>query len=537
MKKRVLSLLLTLALCAGLAVPALADTVDSVWNGDFSVLFTVTTNFYSEWGLYDDQYYIMTITGYSGSDTDIVLPTVDQDGDAIVAVNDSAFQGKTNLTSVVIPDGFSSLGRMVFSGCTSLKSVTMSDSVLKMASGVFNDCPNLTSVTLSNSLTEIPQGTFSACDRLPSVVIPEGVTSIGNSAFWGCSSLTSINIPASVTSIDYGAFMDCEKLTDVYYGGTAAQWTAISINNNQNYNDALLNATIHYSSAPSTQPEPVEPETPAGFTDVPAGMYYAEPVAWAVEQNITTGTTATTFSPEESCTRGQIITFLWRAAGSPQPTGENPFEDVAEGAYYAAATAWAAEQGMAEGTAFDPEAPCTREMAVEFMWKYAGSPDAAEAGFEDVTSDAVNWALEAGVTTGTSDTAFSPDTTCTRGQIVTFLWRAAGSPQPTGENPFEDVAEGAYYAAATAWAAEQGMAEGTAFDPEAPCTREMAVEFMWKYAGSPDAAEAGFEDVTSDAVNWALEAGVTTGTSDTAFSPDTTCTRGQIVTFLWRAFA
>lgn len=97
--------------------------------------------------------------------------------------------------------------------------------------------------------------------------------------------------------------------------------------------------------------------------------------------------------------------------------------------------------------------------------------------------------------------------------------------------------EDAYYAKATAWAAEQGMEEGAAFSPDAPCTRLMAVEFMWKYAGSPEAPKATFTDVASDAVNWAVKQGVTNGTSATTFSPEQTCTRGQIVTFLYRGFA
>lgn len=118
-----------------------------------------------------------------------------------------------------------------------------------------------------------------------------------------------------------------------------------------------------------------------------------------------------------------------------------------------------------------------------------------------------------------------------------FLVAAAGSPEPQNVSAFSDVAADTYYAKATAWAAENGMAEGGTFEPESPCTRLMAVEFMWKQAGSPSAAQAGFADVSSDAVNWALEQGVTSGTSDTAFSPDDTCTRGQIVTFLYRAFA
>ena len=164
-----------------------------------------------------------------------------------------------------------------------------------------------------------------------------------------------------------------------------------------------------------------EPGSP--FDDVRSSQYFYQPVKWAVADGITTGTGATTFSPDQTCTRGQIITFLWRAAGSPEPENAIPFSDVKEDAYYAKATAWAAEQGMEEGAAFSPDAPCTRLMAVEFMWKYADSPEAPKATFTDVASDAVNWAVKQGVTNGTSATTFSPEQTCTRGQIVTFLYR------------------------------------------------------------------------------------------------------------------
>ena len=160
------------------------------------------------------------------------------------------------------------------------------------------------------------------------------------------------------------------------------------------------------------------------FADVAADAYYAAPVSWAVEQGITNGTSDTTFSPDRTCSRAQIITFLWRAAGASVPETSSAFSDVPEDAYYADAAAWAAEMGMVEGDAFSPDDPCTRMMAVEFMWKYAGSPDAPEAAFSDVAADAVNWAVETGVTNGTSDDTFSPDGICTRGQIVTFLYRA-----------------------------------------------------------------------------------------------------------------
>ena len=163
---------------------------------------------------------------------------------------------------------------------------------------------------------------------------------------------------------------------------------------------------------------------PTGFTDVAADAYYADAVAWAVKEGITNGPTPTTFGPDQTCTRGQIITFLWKAAGAPNCGIDGNFTDVAASAYYAYAARWAKENGIASGDTFSPDAPCTREMAMEFMWRYSGSPIVPDADFTDVTSDAVDWAVEAGVTSGTSETTFSPEQTCTRGQIVTFLYKA-----------------------------------------------------------------------------------------------------------------
>jgi hypothetical protein len=170
-----------------------------------------------------------------------------------------------------------------------------------------------------------------------------------------------------------------------------------------------------------------------GFADVPSGSYYEEAVQWAAENGVTMGTDSTHFSPDGICTRAQAVTFLWRAAGSPAPKSSTmPFTDVLSGSYY---------------------------------------------------YDAVLWAVENGITKGTSDTMFSPDATCSRGQIVTFLWRSQNAPTAGTVNPFTDVKSGAYYA---------------------------------------------------DAVLWAVKENITKGTGNTTFSPDDNCSRAQIVTFLWR---
>lgn len=162
-----------------------------------------------------------------------------------------------------------------------------------------------------------------------------------------------------------------------------------------------------------------------GFGDVLEDKFFAQPVVWAVEKGITGGTGAGRFSPYNSCTEGQIITFLWRAAGSPEPKTEK-LTYIDKNAYYYKAVQWAEEQGMLP-MAFQPEYICTRGEAVIFMWKYAGQPSAAPSGFTDVPdyyAKAVDWAVEQGVTGGTGNNQFSPNDNCTRGQIVTFLYRA-----------------------------------------------------------------------------------------------------------------
>ena len=172
------------------------------------------------------------------------------------------------------------------------------------------------------------------------------------------------------------------------------------------------------------------------FSDVKSGDYFYKPVLWAVtnDPQVTTGTSNTTFGPAKTCTRAQVVTFLWRAMGCPEPKStKNPFEDVQEGQYYYDAVLWAVEKGITNGvdkTHFGPDKGCTRAQVVTFLWRAEGKPAPASSTnpFTDVPADQyyyqpVLWAVENGITTGTSPNKFSPDSTCTRGQIVTFLYR------------------------------------------------------------------------------------------------------------------
>ena len=174
-------------------------------------------------------------------------------------------------------------------------------------------------------------------------------------------------------------------------------------------------------------------EVPA-FSDVAAGSYYSEAVAWAVDKNVTSGTSDDSFSPDASCTRAQVVTFLWRVSGSPAPAAtELSFTDVAEGAYYSDAVRWAAEKGITSGTSavsFSPDKTVTRAEAITFIYRCAGTPEIKEHSdiFKDVAEDsyyhdAVLWAAENSITGGVSADSFGPAGNCSRAQIVTFLWR------------------------------------------------------------------------------------------------------------------
>ena len=174
------------------------------------------------------------------------------------------------------------------------------------------------------------------------------------------------------------------------------------------------------------------------FFDVHASQYYSEPVAWAVENGITNGTGAYSFSPDSTCTRAQILTFLWRAAGAPRQAQANPYTDVNASDYYYDAALWAKTQNMVSGNRFEGSTPCTRASTVAYIWQYAGSPATGSVSFSDVPAtaaytQAVAWAVKNGITNGTGANQFSPDAICSRGQIVTFLYRARNI-EPTAES-------------------------------------------------------------------------------------------------------
>ncbi|MBR6915584.1 MAG: leucine-rich repeat protein, partial [Clostridia bacterium] len=477
--------------------------------------------------------------------------------ESLVCLGDGVFYGCKSLTSVTLPASLTSIGDETFDYCTSLESINADDdnSVFKSVDGVLYDKEVKVLVLCPEAKTKVD--------------IPDSVTAFGRASFFNCRSMTSIEIPESVTVISgsglgwipgrpqahfiegftiYGhdnteaeryanenSFIfvilgeaHVHAYTDVVTAPTCTEqgYTTHTCECGDSYVDTYMYALGHVPAEAVRENEKAATCTEAGsydevvycsvckselsreakttdalghefgdwavktaptctakgteericarceaiesretdalghdfgtdgnaekcavcgeknpdykppveFKDVKEDAYYAEPVAWAVAKNITAGTSATTFSPDEGCTRGQVVTFLWRAAGQPEPSGaKNPFKDVKESDYFYKAVLWAVENEVTAGTranTFSPGDVCTRGQIVTFLWRANGKPTPTETKnpFKDVkTTDyfynAVLWAVEKGITLGTDATHFSPGDTCTRGQVVTFLYR------------------------------------------------------------------------------------------------------------------
>ncbi len=433
-------------------------------------------------------------------------------GNGVTSIGNKAFLNCEALTSLSIGSGVTSIGTDAFWGCFSLTAFTVSSSNTKFCAsdGILYDknkttlvrcpCGKSGSVTIPSSVKTIGQSAFDYCQNVTGVTIPKSVTSIEKWAFEGCFSLPSFTVasdsssfsvkngvlynkdqttlikypagkggsfvvPGTVSAIDGWAFFDCPKLTSVIVSTTvtvgweafgncpklAEVWFKCNAPTFKSNAFHYTNTIAYFQSVNTTWKESVfkdysgkitwipyvsgKPVNP--FKDVAEGKFYYTPVLWAYYHNpqITTGTDATHFSPNGTCTRAQIVTFLWNAFGQPEPSSTtNPFVDVKSGKYYYKAVLWAVQKGITSGiddTHFGPNKPCSRAQVVTFLWIACGKPYPASTTnpFVDVKADkyytkAVLWAYYAGVTKGIDSTHFGVNDTCTRGQVVTFLFNA-----------------------------------------------------------------------------------------------------------------
>ena len=439
--------------------------------------------------------------------------------DGVVFSNDMTIlegypAGKTD-TTYVIPNGVKYIGEWAFGSCDQLINITLPDGIVFVGASAFYECTGLKSITLPSSVSYIGDRAFKVCGSIETITIPSGVEEIGEEAFMICTSLKSINIPKSVTKIGNSAFDCCSSLTDVYYEGSSSQWRSINL---AEYNTALTSANIHFNSHVHTYegytvtaPTCTEP----GYTthkctscDYSYNDSYIEPLGHNYTEEVT----------KPTCTERGYTTYTCSCGDSYK----SDYKDALGHDYK-------------NGT-------CTRCGAKDPNYK-------PQANFSDVAAgsycyDAVQWAVANGITNGTDAMHFSPNAGCTRGQVVTFLWRAAGEPTVSGNVGFVDVAPGSYCYEAVKWAVAKGITKGTDathFSPNATCTRGQVVTFMYRAESEPAVGGSnGFVDVAAgsycyNAVQWAVANGITKGTDATHFSPSATCTRGQVVTFLYRA--
>lgn len=508
MKKQIVSLLL--ATCMVLLLPFSAGAADIVDSGSCGGSVT--------WTLDSDG--VVTISGagqmdgygWDGEESPFfenpaVKSVVIEEG--VTRVGERAFMGCPNLTTVRLPEGLISIGGNAFTGCVALTAVSFPESLYRIEYDAFQNCTSLTSLTFAKSFEMI--GAFSGCTGLKELVFLNGCSSISRGAFEGCTGLTSLTFPDTMVFVGDSAFKGCTSLAevrglenatigescfegctqlkeiivrnagaektfynctslekaeiydleeigayffgnctslkevylsgelekvknnafdganalkDVYYGGREYDWNQVQIS--ETGNAPLLQATIHFN-------ENVIANCP--FRDVQSSQYFYKPVMWAVRHHpqVTNGVSEYLFMPDATCTRGQVVTFLWRAMGCPEPVStENPFTDVAPSDYFYKAVLWANETGITNGTSrttFGANDPCTRAHVVTFLWRAHEKPAADSANpFSDVPegqyyTDAVLWAVSQNITNGTSPTTFGPGSPCTRGQVVTFLYR------------------------------------------------------------------------------------------------------------------
>lgn len=547
-----------------------------------------------------------------GKSADYAVPS------GTVAIAGGAFKDCAKLESLVIPDSVISIGESAFENCAALKRITLPKNITKLEASCFSGCAALAEIALPDGLKTLGEKVFSGCAALKSVKIPAEVTVIPTEAFSGCSSLESITIPKSVSHINERAFDGCTALKKVDYLGSDTDWSRVTKETGNNaldnaeksftrtdhehkYADTVIpptcterGCTVHLCSCGDKREDSYTPplgHSYKGGICVRCGILDPNkdtPHKHDFIPIVTKPTCLTEGFTTYACSCGECYTKDYVSAVGHKTQLQNAkAAGCMTGGYTGDEVCTVCGKVFKQGSVIfalghDPQparvkAPtctesgytgdliCTRcgdmtqigKTVAAAGHKFFGGvcsvcgAKGAEAvpEFDDVKSgafyfDAVQWAVENGITNGTGKNTFSPNSVCSRYQIVMFLWRAAGQPEAKAAVSFADVKPGDIFYEAVQWAVERGITKGTSstsFSPFAPCTRGQIVTFLYRSAGSPAISGAcDFSDVSAgsfchDAVIWASSEGITKGTSAGRFSPNEGCTRAQVVTFLYRA--
>ena len=533
--------------------------------------------------------------------------------ETVTEIEKSAFAA-SGVESVSMSDAVTAVGEGAFSNCSKLKSVVLPKGLKELKSSLFSGCSALEKISIPDSVKTLGEGVFSGCAALKEVKIPGEVTVIPKNAFSGCAALESVSIPASVTAINEAAFDKCTALKNVEFLGKDDEWSKVTI---AGKNDALDSATKNFPNHTHSYVDTVTAPTCTanGYTvhkcscgDTKTDSYtkmlghsyqggicvrcgVLEDHKHDFKQTVTAPTCISEGFTTYTCACGESYKKNYVSALEHKPELKNEKKaGCLKGGYTGDEVCTVCGKVFKAGSVIlalghstelrnEKAATCvnggytgdlvcvrcgdiieqgraTAATGHKFFGGKCSVCDAQESGskpveaksFDDVIPgtfyyDAVMWAVKNNITKGTGAATFSPGDGCTRFQIVTFLWRACGCATAATAASFSDVSPSDSFYEAVRWAVERGITNGTgssSFSPYATCTRAQIVTFLYRAAGSPTVNSGiRFFDVAPnafcrDAVVWATERGITNGTSDTTFSPDAACTRAEVVTLLYR---
>ncbi len=497
-----------------------------------------------------------------------------------------------SIKSVIIGSGVKTVGNYAFANLKNLKSVEINAELKRLGSGAFYGCTALSEVDGIEGVKVIGSECFRGCTALSVIGIPNGCTSVGSYAFAG-TAIKSISVPSSVVSLGEGAFASCKKLTYAELSSGISKVSASLFSGCTALEAFFVKDDGSYGGTSLT----VESNAFSGCSALRELVIYTRADSLCIAKNAFSGCTGlksvsldcrSLTLEDNSFPAGAKIDYI-NISGDFGAVAANAFYGVSTTVVYPAnGTKWGEHKGesfggslvwesydnhvhdykttvvaptcSARGYAMYECKTCNEKFNGSYVSQLGHSfsngvcsvcgvknpfGDIDAKGRHIYFTDAILWAAEQGITSGTSATTFEPDGVCTRAQVVTFLWRLAGQPEPkSGVNAFVDVKNDQYYSKAVAWAAESGITTGTSettFDPAATVTRAQFVTFLWRYLDRPVSGGYGvFSDVSSghfaySAILWAYENGITSGTSATTFDPNGAATRAQVVTFLYRA--